>query len=401
MAGASNMSEEAIYLDFNATTPVDEAVLQAMLPWLGKSFGNPASQHVRGAAAARAVETARGHLATLIGCASNEVVFTSGATEANNLALKGVVACAEAGRNRVVVAETEHKSVLDTADWLGHEGVAVDLVPVGRDGAVDPADVARLMGPDVVLVSVMLANNETGVVSDVEEIAAIARDVGAIVHTDATQALGKIAVDVRSLGVDLASFSAHKVYGPQGVGALYVRRRTALAPLFHGGGHERGIRSGTLNVPGIVGFGAAAVAAAERGTMDAARSRELVDLLRSRLTAAFPSLQAVVRTHAENGPATLPNTFTARFPGADAEAIMTNAPYVAVSTGSACTSLVPSPSHVLTAILGDADAAAECIRFSVGRPTTEDDVIRAAAEIARSALRVSAATAGGTAWSKT
>lgn len=393
------MAEGAIYLDYNATTPVDPDVLDAMLPWLRGFFGNPASQHGYGRTAAHAVETARQQVASLLGCSGSEVIFTSGATEANNLALKGAVESAPPGRNRVLVAVTEHKSVLDSGAWLRGKGTTVDPVPVGRDGVVDLDALTTMVGPDVAVVSVMLANNETGVINPIAEVAALARGAGALTHTDATQAVGRLAVDVRALDVDLASVSSHKLYGPPGVGGLYVRRRTPLAPLLHGGGHERGLRSGTLNVPGIIGFGAAATTAGHRLGSDASRFRALVALLRSQLLAHFPGVQPVaIDQDTEAEPPTIPNTLNVRFPGVDAEALIANTPSVAVSTGSACSSLVPSPSHVLLAMLGDTEAASECIRFSVGRPTTEDDVTTAASDLGLAAQRLRELARPETAW---
>ena len=380
---------DAIYLDYNATTPVDPEVFQAMMPWFQESFGNSASQHGHGRAAAEVVETARQQVADLLGCSRSEIVFTSGATESNNLALKGAVENAPTGRRRVVIGATEHRSVLDTAEWLRRQGIGVALASTRRDGLVDLSALGALVARDVAVVSVMLANNETGVVSPITEVAALVRDRGALTHTDATQAVGKIPVDVRALEVDLASVSSHKIYGPQGVGALYVKRRTVLAPLLHGGGHERGLRSGTLNVPGIVGFGTACAVARERLDADGEQSRHLVGLLRTQLLEYFPSAHPVAFDPSTGiEPATLPNTLNLRFPGVDAEAVIANAPGVAISTGSACTSLVPSPSHVLVVMLGDAEAASECLRFSVGRPTTEAEVVEAAAQIGRAAQRV-------------
>ncbi len=388
-----------IYLDYNSTTPLDDAVLQAMLPWLRGSFGNTASQHLFGQDAARAVERSRQQVATFLGCSGGEVVFTSGATEANNLALKGALEHAVVGRRRLLVSATEHKSVLDTATWLRSQGAAVNAIPVRRDGTVDLAALKELLAPDVALVSVMVANNETGVLNPIEEVSALARSVGALTHTDATQALGKVPVDVRAMGVDMASVSSHKVYGPQGVGALYVRRRTPLAPVMHGGGHERGFRSGTHNVAGIVGFGAAAAVATGCLDSEADRMRGLLATLRSHLAESFPDVQPVAtdpRTGSE--PAILPNTLNFRFPGVDAEAIMAGAPGVAVSAGSACTSLVPQPSHVLLAMLEDSEIASQCLRFSLGRFTTESDVVDGAKQIGAAATRLLRLTPPRTAW---
>lgn len=383
------MSDRIIYLDYNATTPVDPAVLEAMLPWFSDTFANAASSHALGRQASFAVDVARAQFAALIGCAPAELVFTSGATEANNTALKGVVEAADPGRSRVLVGVTEHKAVLDTAEWLSESGTKVELIPCRRDGVIDLDALDEQLGDDVALVSVMLANNETGVIGPVREAAELAHARGALFHSDATQAAGRLDIDVDSLNLDLASFSGHKMYGPKGVGALYIRRKTPVAALIHGGGHESGLRSGTTNVPGVVGIGAAANIAMDRIDSDARTATELTEILERELVAGFPGAELVAQNPAtgERG-RRLPNTLTVRFPGVDGDALMTNAPGVAVSSGSACTARVPSPSHVLTAMFGDVDMAAECIRISVGRPTARDDAIAAAKELTAAARRV-------------
>lgn len=384
-----------VYLDFNATTPVDPQVLAEMLPWFADQFGNAASQHMFGRTADGAVETARESVAELIGCSPGEIVFTSGATEANNLALKGVLDAFPKRETELLTTKIEHKSILDVSDWLESRGVEVNRIDVARDGVVDIADLARLLTSRTTLVSVMTANNETGVLQPLEAISKMARDAGALVHTDATQAIGKIPFDVDELGVDLASLSSHKMYGPKGVGALYVRRRTPVDALLHGGGHERGLRSGTLNVPGIVGFGAAARLAQLRQEEDSERSRRVVAALRARLEELVPG--AVPTTACRRGltlePTVLPNTLNMRFPGAEAEAVLANMPHIAASSGSACTARIPEPSHVLVAMLRDEVQARECIRFSVGRMTTEMDVLLAADRIAAAVNRVRTLTA--------
>ncbi|WP_208983287.1 cysteine desulfurase family protein [Geodermatophilus obscurus] len=379
-----------VYLDFNATTPVDPDVLAAMLPWFADQYGNAASQHLLGRAADDAVEEARRSVAELIGCSPGEIIFTSGATESNNQALKGVLDTAAKDERSLVTSEIEHKAVLDVCDWLTGRRVNVRRVNVARNGVVEVADLARSLTPRTTLVSVMAANNETGVVQPLDVISRMARDVGALVHTDATQAVGKIPFDVNDVDVDLASFSSHKMYGPKGVGALYVRRRTPLAALLHGGGHERGLRSGTLNVPGIVGFGEAARLALQRQAGDAAHCRRLVAVLRGRLEDLVPGAQATITCRREPSKdlKMLPNTLNMRFPGADAEAVLANAPLIAASSGSACTARVPEPSHVLVAMLQDESQARECIRFSVGRTTTEADVLAAAEQVAVAVERV-------------
>lgn len=373
----------SIYLDYNATTPVDDRVLEAMMPWFKDRFWNAASAHAAGEAARRAVEAARAQVAGLINARPREVVFTSGATEANNLALKGTCASRPSGRDTLLVSAIEHKAVLDTAEWLAGQGMRVEVVPVRQDGVIDLIALERSMGAHVLLVSVMLANNETGAVQPLREISRLAHECGAIVHTDATQAAGKVNVDVDALDVDLLSLSAHKFYGPKGVGALYVRRGVQVEAQQHGGGHEAGLRSGTLNVPGAVGLGAAASLRAGVIDDDATRAARLVAELVAGLQELVPGT-AVVGGPAER----LPNTACLHFPGADAEAVMANARNVFVSSGSACTARIPEPSHVLVAMGLTAEEAYECIRFSVGRDTSREEVAVAVRDIARAVGRV-------------
>lgn len=379
------LAQTVIYLDYNATTPVDEGVLASMLPWMTDRFWNAASSHAGGRSAAESVERARDQVAELIGARRGEIVWTSGATEANNLALKGAIEASPSTRSRLVTVATEHKAVLDVASWLDDRGAQVTVLPVAKDGGVESDRlVAQLERDDVALVSVMAANNETGVVSDLRAIAHVVHEHGALLHTDATQIVGKLAFDVAELDVDLASMSAHKVYGPKGVGALYISRRVPVAPLIHGGGHERGLRSGTINVPGVIGFGVAAeLAGAFIASGESERQRELVRHLVNELKSRVDDLDVV-----QSGASGLPNTVNVRIAGADAEAVMANAPAVLVSSGSACTSLTPSPSHVLLAMGFDRAAAAECLRFSVGRPTTEADITEAVRELASAVDRV-------------
>lgn len=363
---------DLIYLDHNATTPVDPSVLEAMLPWFREHPGNASSTHAAGRAAAGAVHRAREQVALGLGSSRSEVVFTSGATESNNLVLRGVA-------GRVVVAATEHKAVLDTARDLGDERCTV--VPVRPDGHVD-FEALRAALPGSSLVSIMAANNETGVLQDLGSVVSLAEEFGCLVHTDATQALGKIPIDLRQLGVHFASFSAHKVYGPKGIGALYVRRGVSLRSSMTGGGHEGGVRSGTLNVPGIVGFGVAVEAVGDVGGQLAAR-RALTSRLLERLVRECAPVE-VFSDH-QSG---LPNTLSIRFVGADGAATMANCPEVAMSVGSACTSAVPEPSHVLLAMGLSGEAAFETVRLSLGRGTTEAEVDSAAAAIASAVARV-------------
>lgn len=361
---------ELIYLDNNATTPLDPAVLERMLPWMTDRFWNASSAHLGGQGAAQAVDIARHAVGALIGSRPGEIVWTSGATEADNLALKGVLELAPARRRRLVTLATEHKAILDTADWLVGRGNPVTIVPVERDGTPDLARLDEaLVRDDVALVSVMAANNETGVMVDLDYVAELAHAHGALLHTDATQLVGKLPFDVARSGVDLASISSHKMYGPKGVGALFVSRRVEVAPQIHGGGHERGARSGTLNVPAIVGFG---VAADITSGLDPAEAHRQVGLRDRLLNSLRERLSDVTET--TTAPSRLPNTLSVRFHGADAEAVMVNAPGVAVSSGSACTALTPEPSHVLRAMGLDATSASECLRLSLGRTTTELDI---------------------------
>jgi len=384
--------EQEIYLDHNATTPLDERVLAAMAPFLRIAFGNAASvQHATGRAAADAVEQARAEVADLLDASPREVVFTSGATEANNLAIKGL-ALAATDRRHLVSCVTEHPAVLEPLAWLGRRGFEVDLVGVDADGVVELAMLERVLRPDTLLVSVMAANNETGTLAPLAEIGRLAHQVGAVFHTDATQLLGQLPLDLDAAQVDLLSLSAHKFYGPKGVGALYVRRRlpVPIEPLLHGGGHERGLRSGTSNVAGCVGLGAAARLAAEKGHAAAGRLSRLRDELHNRLAAALDGVR--LNGHASHR---LPSTVNLCFAGADADAVMANMPGVAVSSGSACSSATPAPSHVLRAMGCSAEDATASIRFGVGRRTTLADIERAVPQVVAAVSRVRAVLDAG------
>jgi cysteine desulfurase len=366
-----------IYLDHHATTPVDPRVLKAMLPFFSEKFGNPSSRtHRPGWEASDAVERARKQVAALIGASAREVVFTSGATEANNLAVAGVAAAAPASRRHVVTVATEHKAVLDPCRALEAQGWQITVLPVGPSGIVDLAAVERAVTPGTALVSVMLANNEIGVVQPVAEVARLARSHGALVHSDAVQALGKLPVDVSALDVDLASFSAHKLYGPKGVGALYVKRGAdkRLRAQVRGGGQERGLRGGTLNVPGIVGFGAACEVAGQDMPEEMPRVSALRDCL-------WQWLRDEVDGVAMNGaPAPrLPGNLNVSFDGVDGEALLLGITDIAVSSGAACTSA--EPSHVLTALGLNTRRALASLRFGVGRSTTAADIEAAARHI--------------------
>jgi cysteine desulfurase len=357
-----------VYLDYHATTPVDPRVLEAMLPYFTQHFGNPASSgHQWGWRAQEAVEQARREVAALIGATAREIVFTSGATESNNLAICGV-AETHAGRRHVVVSAVEHKSVLERAHRLEPSGWRVTVLPVRPDGRLDLDALRHALGDDTALVSVMAANNEIGVLQPLAEIGAIARAHGALFHVDAAQAAGKIPIDVDAMHIDLLSLTGHKMYGPKGCGAIYIRKRTELQPLIFGGGQERGLRSGTLNVPGIVGLGRACAIGRAEMPAESVRLAALRDRLLHGLQARLDGL--VVNGSLEHR---LPNNLHVSFAGVDGEALLIGIGDIAVSSGSACSSASATPSHVLRAICGDAVPSAS-IRFGLGRFTTGDEI---------------------------
>ena len=373
-----------VYLDNQATTPCDPRVLAAMLPWFTEQYGNPHSaEHRMGQDAAAAVEAARAEVAALIGAEPREIVLTSGATEANNIAIKGAARHARRfgdPRRRVVTVATEHKCVLESVADTAEDGFEPVVLPVGPDGRLDPAVLRAALAEPTLLVSVMAVNNETGVIQDIAALAAIARDAGALFHTDAAQAAGKIAIDVR--GIDLLSLSGHKLYGPKGVGALYVRRRprVRLAPLFSGGGQERGLRSGTLPTPLVVGLGEACRLARGEMAEEAARLTQLRDRLLAGLRRRVPELQV-------NGSLRhrIPGNLNVTLP-VPALDLMRAVPELCVSTGSACSSAAIEPSYVLRAIgLTDA-AAARTLRLGLGRFTSAADVDYAAEALAAAVL---------------
>jgi cysteine desulfurase len=361
-----------IYLDYHATTPVDPRVLEIMLPLFAEDFGNAASKsHAFGWKAEEAVEAARAEVGRLIGASAKEIVWTSGATESDNLAIKGAAQFyAEKGRH-LVTCRTEHKAVLDSMHALERQGFEVTFLDVEKDGRLDPQRVKDALRKDTILVSVMHANNETGVVHPIEEIGRITRAAGVLLHCDAVQSVGKIPFDVEQLNVDLASLSAHKMYGPKGVGALYVRRkpRVRLVAQMDGGGHERGFRSGTLNVPGIVGFGKAAALALAEGEAEGRRVLALRERLRRGLEAGLDLL--TVNGSLEHR---LPGNLNVSFAYVEGEALMMAIKDVAVSSGSACTSASLEPSYVLRAMGVSEDLAHSSIRFGVGRFTTEEEI---------------------------
>jgi cysteine desulfurase len=368
-----------IYLDHHATTPLDPRVLDAMMPYLTGKFGNAASRnHKFGWEAEQGVEESRKKIARLIGASPGEIVFTSGATESNNLAIKGVAEACAGKRDHIITCAIEHKAVLDVCRSLEQRGARVTRLPVGRDGLVDPGAVEAAIGERTVLVSIMYANNEVGTLQPVAEIGRICREHGVPFHSDAAQAVGKVPVNVDADRIDLLSISAHKMYGPKGVGALYVRRdpRVQVAAQMDGGGHERGLRSGTLNVPGIAGLGEASAICAREMAEENARLRRLRDRLRAKLEAGLDEVS--INGDMEHR---LPHNLNMTFAYVEAESLMMGMRGVAVSSGSACTSASMEPSYVLQA-MGVADDAAHCsIRFGLGRFNTEEEVDCAAASV--------------------
>lgn len=363
-----------VYMDYHATTPVDPRVLEAMLPYFTTKFGNAASRsHAFGWTAEEAVSIAREKIAALIGAQNpKEIVITSGATESNNLALKGVAEFYRDKGNHIITTAIEHKAILDTCKRLEKEGFEITVLPVGADGLVNPKEVEAAIRPTTILVSVMLANNEVGTVQPLAAIGAITRARGVLFHTDAVQGVGKVPFDVGTMNVDLCSITAHKMYGPKGVGALYVRRskpRVRITAQQDGGGHEFGMRSGTLNVPAIVAFGRAAEIMKEEGPAEAIRLRSLRDRLLHKIQAGLDCVQ--VNGSLEHR---LPGSLNISFSFVEGEALMMAIKDVAVSSGSACTSASLEPSYVLHAMgIGD-DLAHSSIRFGLGRFTTEEEV---------------------------
>jgi cysteine desulfurase len=396
---------QRIYLDNNATTPLDPAVLEAMLPYFSGEFGNPSSIHFFGQRARAAVEQAREAVAALVGARAPEIVFTGGGTESDNAAIFGVVGRALPPRNdnphaetagaparepvHVITTTIEHHAVLHTCRVLEQRGVSVTYLPVGRGGVLDPEEVRRALRPETVLISVMRANNETGVLQPIQEIARIAAEAGVRLHADAVQAAGKVPVDVRHLGVDLLSLSAHKFYGPKGVGALFVRKGVQIEPLLHGGPNERGRRAGTENVAGIVGLGKAA----ERALSNLGERTSQLSALRDRLERGLLERIPGARVNGDTAQRT-PNTSNIMFPGVDSESLVIalDLQGLACSAGAACSSGAVDPSHVLTAMgLSSAEARAS-IRLSVGWTNTEADIAAALELIPAGVARVAAAT---------
>ncbi|RJO66569.1 MAG: cysteine desulfurase [Myxococcales bacterium] len=375
-------SQTPIYLDHNATTPVHPEVVEAMLPYLREHFGNPSSGHVYGQRAHAAIEHAREQVASLIGAQPDEIVFTSGGTEANNLAIRGIAEFTE-NRRHIVTSTVEHPATARPCAYLERHGFEVTWLPVDSDGRVRQGEARPFVRGDTLLATIMLAQNETGTLMPIRELSDLAHAKGALVHTDAAQAVGKIPVEVDDLGADLLSIAGHKLYAPKGVGALYVRRGVRLAPLVLGAGHEGGLRPGTENVPYIVGLGAACELAGRDQETESTRQRALRDDLWKRLHTAIPGLRL-------NGHPTerLPNTLNVSFPGAKGSAVLAAAPEIAASTGSACHEGGESPSGVLLAMGREPEEALEALRLSLGRHTTQREVEEAAAALARAFHRI-------------
>jgi len=387
---------EPIFLDFQATTPIDAAVLEAMLPFLRGFVGNAHSTNAHGLAAKQAVEQARGQVAGLLGAAPGEIVFTSGATEANNLLIQGAAAAgARLGRNRVVTCVTEHKSVLEVTRQLARSGLDVIELPVDAEGIVDLDRLRASIDERTSVVSVMAANNEIGVLQPLAEIGRHCRSVGALFHSDAAQAAGKVQLSVEEANLDLLSLSGHKIYGPMGIGAAYIRRKVwrQVEPLFYGGGQEGGLRSGTLPVAMVVGFGEACRLAVETMESDAGRMTSLRELFIAQLKAS--GVDFVVNGSMDSR---LPGNLNLSFPGVDAEALlMSLRGRVSIASGSACTAQSLEASHVVQALGGGPTRAEEAVRIGFGRPTSEAEVIAAARLIARAVARLRSVSYGAAA----
>ena len=365
--------QSLIYLDHNATTPVAPEVLDAMLPYLRDQYGNPSSDHPYGRRAAAAVDQARARVAALIGADPGDIVFTSGGTESNNLAIRGTAAATDSGRRRIITTVLEHPATTAPCQHLETQGWTITRLPSTPTGSIEVATAAAALGPDVALLTMMLAQNETGAILPVGDIAAHAHRAGAVIHTDAAQAIGKIDVDVTDLDVDLLSIAGHKCYAPKGVGALYQRPGTPLKPLLLGAGQEHGLRPGTENVAGIVGLGVACDLARTYLAAETKRLACLRHTLWQLLNAAIPGL---VRHTPQ---VSLPNTLTVSFPGADGRAVLAHAPGLAASTGSACHSGQDTPSATLLAMGVTPTTALGAVRLSLGRATTAADISTAAA----------------------
>jgi cysteine desulfurase len=369
---------QSIYLDYNATTPVDPRVVETMLPYLREHFGNPSSSHLYGTQARAGVDQAREQVAHLLGCAPDEIVFTGGGSESDNLAIKGVAEAYSERGNHIITSQIEHPAVLNTCRYLERHGFRVTYLPVNREGMINPAEVAQAITPETILITLMHANNEVGTIQPLAAASQIARDHGILFHTDAAQSVGKIPTRVGELGVDLLTVAGHKLYAPKGVGALCVRRGVSLEPLVHGAGHEHGLRAGTENTASIVGLGAACEIAAENLDGTSQQQRALRDGL-------YQGLLKQVRTVQLNGHPSerLPNTLNVSFVGVDSSALLPAVPGIAASTGSACHAGETEPSAVLLAMGVPREVALGAVRFSLGRWTTEGEIDRAVEVLAR------------------
>jgi cysteine desulfurase len=380
--------DRPIYLDYNATTPIASEVVDAMLPYLRSEFGNPSSSHAYGTVAHAGVERGRAQAAGLIGCQPDEIVFAGAGSEANNLAIKGIAFARRDRGDHLITSAIEHPAVLNTCAYLVERfGFRLTVLSVDGHGLVDPDDVRRAIGPRTVLVTIMHANNETGTLQPIQEIAAAARERGVPFHTDAAQSVGKVPTNVEELGVDLLTVVGHKLYAPKGIGALYVRRGTVLDSLVHGAGHEGGRRAGTENVPYMVALGTACELAEQRlAAGESERIRALRDRLHARLREVVPGWE--LNGHPERR---LPNTLNVSFPGQDGEELLARTPAIAASTGSACHAGRTEPSGVLTAMGMSRKRALGAVRLSLGYPTTADEVDTAATALIQS---VTAAPSG-------
>ncbi|MGD8623017.1 MAG: aminotransferase class V-fold PLP-dependent enzyme [Anaerolineae bacterium] len=373
-----------IYLDYNATTPIAGEVAEAMLPYLYEHFGNPSSSHIFGLAAKEGVDTARAQVAGLLGCRPGEVIFTSGGTESNNYALKGVALAGRGRRDQIITSTVEHPAITEVCSWLKAQGFRITRLAVDDYGQVDPADLARAIGPATLLVTIMQANNEVGTIQPIRELAGIAHHHGALMHTDAAQAVGKIPVKVDDLGVDLLSVAGHKLYAPKGIGVLYIRQGVELAPLLHGAGHEGGRRPGTENVLEMAGLGKACEIAGRDMEENIAHFRAMRDRLHRGLLAALGSERVRLNGHPEKR---LPNTLSLSFRNIEANTLLAEiGQQVAASAGAACHADQVEVSAVLQAMAVPVEWAMGTVRFSVGRGTTEREVDRAV-EIVAGAVR--------------
>ncbi len=370
LSAVSGSIKLPIYLDNHATTPVDPRVLDEMLPYFSEQFGNAASRnHSFGWAADEAVKTARLRAANLIGASPDEIVFTSGATESDNLAIKGVAEACRGKGNHIITATTEHKAVLDSCHHLEQSGFRVTYLPVQADGLIDLAALERALDDQAILVTIMAANNETGTLQPIAEAGKLCRERGAVFHTDAAQAAGKIPLNMDEQSIDLLSISAHKLYGPKGAGLLYVRKSVKLSPIMDGGGHERGMRSGTLNVPGIVGLGRACEICQQEMPQESARTAGLRDRLRDKLLASLD--RVAINGSSERR---LPGNLNVSFAGIEGEELLTALDGIALSSGAACTSAHIEPSYVLKAIGLSDELAQASLRFGIGRFNTEAEI---------------------------